>query len=340
MEGFIALLTKKKLNFSVNSYCQYLSFYIIVYFYFQSTSVLYPPLNFFFVNSITAAMKSLETTACLQVSPVFLHSKLDQILRDQFRSTFPDFFPKRLTSIADNLAAPSSIIDFEAIRKTTTNSSTSCTSLVNKQSNVGVTTENLMENEKLEKNVLINGRVVMGGGVGGGSNVVSSSTNESKLSTTSSSTGQIKVEPEGVGGEGFGKNLKNVGESVREGGREIGGGGTAGGKEKDGGMGGGGTILRTTSGTRRPLTTSTSSIEISTSPLKKKLKKEEEAGGGRSPQLDKFKKEKKKEEKQQKLLKKNEGGGINNNSKLTSNYVAGETATTKKLGKNLCVFNF
>uniref|UniRef100_A0A915LPM0 SOSS complex subunit A homolog n=1 Tax=Meloidogyne javanica TaxID=6303 RepID=A0A915LPM0_MELJA len=133
-----------------------------------------------------------------QVSPVFLHSKLDQILRDQFRSTFPDFFPKRLTSIADNLAAPSSIIDFEAIRKTTTNSSTSCTNL-SKQLNVvvgGGITENLMENEKLEKNVLINGRVVMGGG--GGSNVVSSSTNENKLSsTTSSSTGQIKVEPEG-----------------------------------------------------------------------------------------------------------------------------------------------
>uniref|UniRef100_A0A915MP47 SOSS complex subunit A homolog n=1 Tax=Meloidogyne javanica TaxID=6303 RepID=A0A915MP47_MELJA len=118
--------------------------------------------------------------ATQQVSPVFLHSKLDQILRDQFRSTFPDFFPKRLTSIADNLAAPSSIIDFEAIRKTTTNSSSSCTNLVNKQSNVGGgTTENLMENEKLEKNVLINGRVVMGGG----SNVVSSSTNESKFTS-------------------------------------------------------------------------------------------------------------------------------------------------------------
>uniref|UniRef100_A0A914LBP3 SOSS complex subunit A homolog n=1 Tax=Meloidogyne incognita TaxID=6306 RepID=A0A914LBP3_MELIC len=302
----------------------------LVDFLIKSTSVLYPPLNFFFVNSITAAMKSLETTACLQVSPVFLHSKLDQILRDQFRSTFPDFFPKRLTSIADNLAAPSSIIDFEAIRKTTTNSSTSCTNLSNKQSNVvvGGITENLMENEKLEKNVLINGRVVMGGG--GGSNVVSSSTNENKLSsTTLSSTGQIKVEHEG---EGVGKNLKNVGETLKEGGGggiEI-GGGTGGGKEKEGGMGGGGTILRTTSGTRRHLTSSTSSIDISTSPLKKKLKKEEEAGGGgRSPQLDKFKKEKKKEEKQQKLLKKNEGGITNNNSKLTSNYVGGGETTTR-----------
>uniref|UniRef100_A0A1I8BL51 SOSS complex subunit A homolog n=1 Tax=Meloidogyne hapla TaxID=6305 RepID=A0A1I8BL51_MELHA len=193
----------------------------LVDFLIKSTSVLYPPLNFFFINSVTAAMKSLETTACLQVHSVFVHSKLDQILRDQFRSTFPDFFPKRLTSIADNLAAPSSIIDFEAIRKTTTNSLSSCTNLTQKQSNVA---------ENMEQNVLINGR---------GSNV---SISENKPPT------QIKMEPSVEAGGNVveaSRSLKNVLETSK--------------MEKEGKEVGGGTVLRTSStgGTRRPLTMQT-----------------------------------------------------------------------------------
>ena len=47
---------------------------------------------------------------------MFSHLKLDPQLKETLRNTFPDAFPKRVTSIADNLAEPSDIIDFDAIR--------------------------------------------------------------------------------------------------------------------------------------------------------------------------------------------------------------------------------
>uniref|UniRef100_A0A183BNG7 SOSS complex subunit A homolog n=1 Tax=Globodera pallida TaxID=36090 RepID=A0A183BNG7_GLOPA len=54
---------------------------------------------------------------------VYAHLNLEPALKEQFRLTFPDLFPKKVTAIADNLAEPSSIIDFNAIRNTSTTTS-------------------------------------------------------------------------------------------------------------------------------------------------------------------------------------------------------------------------
>ncbi|KAF7634889.1 hypothetical protein Mgra_00005632 [Meloidogyne graminicola] len=141
----------------------------LVDFLIKSTTVLYPPLNYFFVNSVTSALKTLENYNFLQVHTTFANPKLDQILRDQFRTTFFDFFPKRVTSIADNLADPTSIIDFGAIRQTTTNSS-----IPSKQQQTlseivpEILSKNLEKSQQEKGSGFINGK--------GGVNVVSSTT--------------------------------------------------------------------------------------------------------------------------------------------------------------------
>lgn len=89
----------------------------LVDFLMKSANLLYTSYTSFFINSIMNAMKALEM-ANFQVQATFMHSRLDPRLKDELRIMFQDFFPKRLTSIADNLAEPSSIIDFDAIRNT------------------------------------------------------------------------------------------------------------------------------------------------------------------------------------------------------------------------------
>ncbi|KAI3420336.1 Integrator complex subunit 3 [Globodera pallida] len=91
----------------------------LVDFLIRESQVLYPQLNLFFVQSITNAFRVLEK-ANVPIYAVYAHLNLEPALKEQFRLTFPDLFPKKVTAIADNLAEPSSIIDFNAIRNTST----------------------------------------------------------------------------------------------------------------------------------------------------------------------------------------------------------------------------
>ncbi|KAL3072695.1 hypothetical protein niasHS_017669 [Heterodera schachtii] len=91
----------------------------LVDFLIRETQILYPQLNSFFVQSITNVFRVLEK-ANFPIHIVLGHLNLETTLKEQFRSMVSDLFPKKMTVIANNLAEPSTIIDFDAIRSTST----------------------------------------------------------------------------------------------------------------------------------------------------------------------------------------------------------------------------